>query len=186
VFLDYHSGFVWQSANIILNFSSLHTESFRFSLQCSGTGFQRRMFRILCFPNYLHRDTQCALHLELSPFVSYCSVWSFPTNGLLWNSVQLLLCCSSSSYFYQRLVGQSLWCLAPHLGLLTRFLLLSDICGLHVVVRSPWREDESVTYSFILLSLSCPSPAELSLHFTVSFETTGFPFCCISLYARMP
>jgi hypothetical protein len=49
----------------------------------------------------------------------------------------------------------------PNLGHMTRFLLLSGLCCLHVVGRPPWREDVSVIYSYISLSLSSPSPAEL-------------------------
>jgi hypothetical protein len=49
----------------------------------------------------------------------------------------------------------------PHLGPMARFILLSDICGLHVEGRPPWREDGSAIYSYNLLSLSGPSPAEL-------------------------
>jgi hypothetical protein len=46
-------------------------------------------------------------------------------------------------------------------GSMTRFLLLSDIWGLHVVGHPPWREGGSVIYSYNLLSLFSPSPAEL-------------------------
>jgi hypothetical protein len=49
----------------------------------------------------------------------------------------------------------------PYLAPMTRFALLSDICGLHVVECPRWREDGSVIYSYNLLSLSGPSPAEL-------------------------
>jgi hypothetical protein len=51
---------------------------------------------------------------------------------------------------------------------MTRFLLLSDICSLHVEGRLPWQEDGSVIYSYNLLS-------HLMSHFrpyvTVSYET---------------
>jgi hypothetical protein len=52
-------------------------------------------------------------------------------------------------------VGPSIW--GPWPG----FLLLSDICGLHAEGHPSWREDGSVIYSYTLLSLSGPSPAEL-------------------------
>jgi hypothetical protein len=50
---------------------------------------------------------------------------------------------------------------SSHLGLITIYLFLLDICGFHVEGRPPWREDWSVIYSYNLLSLSCPSPTEL-------------------------
>jgi hypothetical protein len=53
----------------------------------------------------------------------------------------------------------------PHLGPMTWFLLLSDICDLHVEGRPIWREDGSVIYSYNSQSLSGPSPAELTTIF---------------------
>jgi hypothetical protein len=63
----------------------------------------------------------------------------------------------------ERLSRFRLFCDRRSVGqpVLTRFLLLSDICGLHVEGRPPWREDGSVIYSYNLLSLFDPSPAEL-------------------------
>jgi hypothetical protein len=52
-------------------------------------------------------------------------------------------------------------CRVAHLGNMTRLLLLSDICGLHVVGRPLWREDGRVIYSYNSMSLSGPSSAEL-------------------------
>jgi hypothetical protein len=57
------------------------------------------------------------------------------------------------------------WCRVPYLGSMTRLLLLSHTCDLHVDGRLPWREDGSVIYSYNLLSLSGPSPAELMTTF---------------------
>jgi hypothetical protein len=57
----------------------------------------------------------------------------------------------------RRSVGQSVLLSGPNLGPMTRFLLLSNICGLHV----EGREVGSVIYSYILLSLFGQSPAEL-------------------------
>jgi hypothetical protein len=48
-----------------------------------------------------------------------------------------------------------------HLRTMTRFLLLWDICGLHIVGRPSWREDGSVISSYNSLSFSGPSPTEL-------------------------
>jgi hypothetical protein len=53
----------------------------------------------------------------------------------------------------------------PHLWRTTRFVLLSDICGLPVLGRPPWREDGSVIYSYSSLPLSGPSPADLMTTF---------------------
>jgi hypothetical protein len=55
------------------------------------------------------------------------------------------------------------WQVRLGIGPPTRFLLLSDIYGLHVVGRPPWRENEFVIYLYN--SLSCPSPAELMTTF---------------------
>jgi hypothetical protein len=44
----------------------------------------------------------------------------------------------------RRSFGQSVLMSGPHLGPITRLVLLSDICCLHVVGHPPWREDESV------------------------------------------
>jgi hypothetical protein len=57
----------------------------------------------------------------------------------------------------KRWVSQPIFVLRP----MTRFLLLSDICSLHVVGRPPWRKDGSEIYSYNSLSLCSPSPAEL-------------------------
>jgi hypothetical protein len=53
----------------------------------------------------------------------------------------------------------------PHLAPMSRFLLLLDICGFHVVGRPPWREDGSVIYLYKSLSLSGQSPAELKIFY---------------------
>jgi hypothetical protein len=73
-----------------------------------------------------------------------------------------------SSSRYSATDGQSAsssWCQAPHLSPTTRFLLLSDICGLHIVEHPPWREDGSVIYLYNSLSLSGSSPTELMTTF---------------------
>jgi hypothetical protein len=64
-------------------------------------------------------------------------------------------------YCDRRSVGQFVLVSGPHMVPLTRFLLLSDICGLLVAERPPWREDGSVIYSYISLPLSGPSLLEL-------------------------
>jgi hypothetical protein len=47
----------------------------------------------------------------------------------------------------RRSVGQSFLVSSPHLGLTTRFLLLSDSCGFADVGRSLWRENGSAVYN---------------------------------------
>jgi hypothetical protein len=49
-------------------------------------------------------------------------------------------------YYDRRSVGQSVLLSSPHLGLMTRFLLLSDHCGFWYG-RPLWREDGSVLYN---------------------------------------
>jgi hypothetical protein len=61
----------------------------------------------------------------------------------------------------RRSVRQSVLESGLHLGSMTTYLLLSDIFGLHVEERPPWREDGSVIYSYNLLLLSGPSPTDL-------------------------
>jgi hypothetical protein len=76
---------------------------------------------------------------------------------LVWETEILKL-----KFIYDRQsVGESVLVSSSHLQPMTRFLLLSDICGLHVEGLSLWREDGSVIYSYNLLSLFGPSPAEL-------------------------
>jgi hypothetical protein len=50
-------------------------------------------------------------------------------------------------YYDRRSVGQSVLVSSTHLGLTTRFLLLSDSCGFVDVGRSLWREDGSAVYN---------------------------------------
>jgi hypothetical protein len=53
----------------------------------------------------------------------------------------------SELYYDGRSVGQSVLVSSPHLGLMTKFLLLLDSCGFVDMVRSLWREDGSVDYN---------------------------------------
>jgi hypothetical protein len=64
-------------------------------------------------------------------------------------------------YCDRRSVGQFVLVSDTHPWPLAIFLLLSDICGLHVEGRPSWREDGPVIYSYNSLSLSGPSPEEL-------------------------
>jgi hypothetical protein len=68
-------------------------------------------------------------------------------------------------------VGQFVSVLGPHMWPKARFLLLSDICGLHVVGSPPWQKDESVIYLNNFLSLSGSAPKNSLPHLTVSSET---------------
>jgi hypothetical protein len=66
------------------------------------------------------------------------------------------------------LVGRSVLELSTHLGLTTRFLLLSDSCVFLDLGRSLWRKDGSVTYEYNCCwssptqSFSGPSPVGLA------------------------
>jgi hypothetical protein len=55
---------------------------------------------------------------------------------------------TGSGYFATDVQSASVLVSGPHLGPTTRFSLLSDIWGLLVVRRPPWREDWSVIYSY--------------------------------------
>jgi hypothetical protein len=72
----------------------------------------------------------------------------------------------------RRSVGQSVLVSSTHLGLTTRFLLLSDSCEFVDVGRSLWRENGSAVYncywSSPLQSFLGPSPTGLVTIFTVS------------------
>jgi hypothetical protein len=91
------------------------------------------------------------INLPIAP--KYFSTWLLPLKFKL------------NLYCNRRSVGQSVLVSDPHLWPTTKCLLLSDICALHVVGRPLWREDGSVIYSYNLLSLSGPSPAELMTTF---------------------
>jgi hypothetical protein len=68
-------------------------------------------------------------------------------------------------FFDWQSVGQSILVSDSHRGSVTRFLLLSDFCGLHVVGLPTCREDGSVICWY----------NSLWSHLTVSFETTWCP-----------
>jgi hypothetical protein len=96
-----------------------------------------------------------------------------------------------------RSVGQSVLVSSTHLGLTTRFLLLSDSCVFVDVGRSLWRENGSAVYSCCWTSPAQsflgPSPAGfVTIFYSLRFETpttwrarspylyppgTGWPIC---------
>jgi hypothetical protein len=86
----------------------------------------------------------------------------------------------------RRSVGQSVLVSSTHLGLTTRFLLLSDSCGFVDVGRSLWRENRSAVYNCCCSSPAHsflgPSPAGLvTIFYCLRFETpptwrTRFPY----------
>jgi hypothetical protein len=83
------------------------------------------------------------------------------------------------SCYDRRSVGQSVLELSTHLGLTTRFLLLSDSCGFVDVGRSLWREDGSVVYNCCWPSqaqlFSGPSPVgPANVFYCLRFETSLF------------
>jgi hypothetical protein len=76
----------------------------------------------------------------------------------------------------RRSVGQSVLVSSTHLGLKTRFLLLSESCGFVDVGRSLWRENGSAVYnccwSLTAQSFLGPSPAGLvTIFYCLRFET---------------
>jgi hypothetical protein len=64
-------------------------------------------------------------------------------------------------YYDRRSVGQSVLVSSPHLGLTTRFLLLSDTCRFVDVGRPLWREDGSVFYNCCCLRQRSHSQARV-------------------------
>jgi hypothetical protein len=76
-------------------------------------------------------------------------------------------------YYDRRSVGQSVLVSSPHLGLMTRFLLLSDNCGFVDMGRPLWREDGSVFYNCCCLHQRSHSQVRVLWgtwpHFTVLY-----------------
>jgi hypothetical protein len=81
----------------------------------------------------------------------------------------------SELYYDRRSVGQSVLISSPHLGRMTRFLLLSDTCGFVNMGRPLWREDGCLLQLLLsspAQSFSGPSPAGLMTSFyCLRFET---------------
>jgi hypothetical protein len=97
--------------------------------------------------------------------------------------------CTSELVSYindRRSVGHSVLVSSPHLGLMTRFLLLSDNCGFVDMGRPFWREDGSVVYKCCCLRQRSHSKVRVPRgswpHFTVSdlrLPQPGGPGPCI-------
>jgi hypothetical protein len=84
--------------------------------------------------------------------------------------------CLSELYYDRRSVGQSVLVSSPHLGLMTRFLLLSDSCGFADMGPSSLMRARVCLLQLLLSSpaqsLSGPSPAGLMTSFyCLRFET---------------
>jgi hypothetical protein len=71
-------------------------------------------------------------------------------------------------------VGQSVSLgVEPHLGLMSRYLLLFDSYSLVCVGRPLWQEEGSVLYMLLGLTLSGPNPLGLvAIFYCLSFETS--------------
>jgi hypothetical protein len=106
-----------------------------------------------------------------------------------------IFCClwyteSKSKLCYdRRSVGQCVLVSSTHLGLTTRFSLLSDSCRFVDVGRSLWRENGSADYnccwSSPAQSFLGPSPAGLvTIFYCLRFETSLFviQFLCYSVF----
>jgi hypothetical protein len=111
--------------------------------------------------SWSHRFLTIAIHVHTQYIYKYMLLfvvfaWS------ICNGTTVSVIGSGSGYFCdRRSVGQSVLVSSPYLRPMTRFLVLTDICGLLVEGRPLWREDGSVIYLYNLLSLFGPSPAEL-------------------------
>jgi hypothetical protein len=84
----------------------------------------------------------------------------------------------------RRSVGQSVLVSGYHRELMTRFLLLSDICGLHVAGRPPSREDSSA-YLLIQFAVNFRSkPQRTHDHILLSHLRLLASLFVVSYYSR--
>jgi hypothetical protein len=103
-----------------------------------------------------------------SQFIAQCWLPSHdcPLTGCHSLSLALSVNSKSKSCYDRRSVGQCVLVSSTHLGLKTRFLLLSDSCRFVHVGRPLWREDGSVVYNCCwpspAQSFSGPSPVGLA------------------------
>jgi hypothetical protein len=84
------------------------------------------------------------------------------------NRTTRVLITPSASYTYcdGQTVGQFVLVSGPT----TRCLLLSDICGFHVLGRPPWREDGSVIYSYSSMSIGSKSAAFMTTAYCLIWD----------------
>jgi hypothetical protein len=117
-------------------------------------------------------------------------ILQLPLSGSLWMLVSFQLTLffrllyrtdsvdSWQLYYDRRSVGQFVLVWSPHLGLMTRFLLLSDNCWFVDMGRPLWREDRSVVYNCCCLRQRSHSQVRVPRgswpHFTVSDSRLPF------------
>jgi hypothetical protein len=132
------------------------------------------LFTITCNHNkWLPKTRSILTALRLSSLLVFSSLADFLlTTESDWTDsyTQSQLC------YDRRSVGQSVLVSSTHIGLTTRFLLLSDICRCVDVGRSLWRENGSVVYNYCwsspLQPFFVPSTAGLIITFyCLRFET---------------
>jgi hypothetical protein len=92
----------------------------------------------------LHRPIISTARVESSN-ASLLSCLTY-TDYSYWHYTDYWIQWVSELYYDRRSVGQSILVSSTHLGLTTRFLLLSANCGFVDVGRPLWREVESVLY----------------------------------------
>jgi hypothetical protein len=91
-----------------------------------------------------------SFHTNHLVFSSQAFSWTTdsPTTSLHFTQLPQPESKSKSKLFYDwRSVGQSVLVSGTHLGLTTRFVLLSDSCGFVHMGRSLWRENGSAVYN---------------------------------------
>jgi hypothetical protein len=127
-----------------------------------------------CYFVFNHSGTS-ELKLLLDSLLQLMTDWYLPRM----NSVTLSVKSKSKSKlcYERRSVGQSVFVPSTHLGLTTRFLLLSDSCGFVDVGRSLWQENGSAVYnccwSSPAQSFLGQSPAELvTVFYGLRFKTS--------------
>jgi hypothetical protein len=103
-------------------------------------GFAWLIRRVFVFDDRIYwafKQLITAVHKSLSVALSSSSDWTLHRN---YSIFQLNCHFKSKLYYDGRSVGQSVLMSSTHLGLMTRFLLLSDSCGFVDVRRSMTRE----------------------------------------------
>jgi hypothetical protein len=94
------------------------------------------------------------------------------------NMFMLMILCVLCYVMLRPTASRPVWVSSTHLGLTTRFLFLSDICGFVDVGCSLWQENRSVVYnccwSSPAQSFLAPSPVGLvTIFYCLRFETSS-------------
>jgi hypothetical protein len=128
---------------------------------------------------YVYRAYESFTKKSKQHIVTTIQLWTLDT-------LETQLSSRSELYYDRRSVGQSVLVSSPHLGLMTRYLLLLDSCGFVDMRRPLWWEDGSVDYNCCCLRQRSHSQERVPWgswpHFTVSnlrLPKPGGPGPCI-------